>query len=197
MEATQAPKRIQLSSRDEVTINDLPNELIIEIVKHMNASSLLSFSGTCKRFFSVCQSTRYYHIVINGSLPYLYKWQHVLHIFNHFSNSLNFENSHKNGLLSITRSTGSLIHKFLDCHLNPSLLKRVNVNGFYFIKPEVLEKFLIQCKNLEKLEVAEGHGWPEQDGAGFGRCWPVGINAGAQWAGHSGGGLKFGPTGVT
>ena len=70
MEATQASKRIRLSSRDEVTINDLPNELIIEIVKHMNASSLLSFSGTCKRFFSVCQSSRYYHIVIIGSLPY-------------------------------------------------------------------------------------------------------------------------------
>ena len=71
MEATQASKRIRLSSSSPtVTIADLPNELIIEIVKHMNASSLLSFSGTCKRFFSVCQSSRYYHIVIIGSLPY-------------------------------------------------------------------------------------------------------------------------------
>lgn len=91
---------------------------------------------------------------MNGILPCAVIMLQLI-IFSVFSYHLNFENSHENGLLSISETTACLFNNFLNHHLNPYLLKSVNLNGVYWVEPDILEKFLIQCKQVEKLEVAE------------------------------------------
>ncbi len=71
------------------------------------------------------------------------------------SSKINFENSHDNGLLSISGPTAALLYNFLRNDLNPSLLKSVKLNGVYWMDLNVLQTFLTKCHNLEKLEVAE------------------------------------------
>ena len=48
----------QVLQIDMSTIEILPNEMILKVLKHMNASDALAFSQTCKRFFSLYQSER-------------------------------------------------------------------------------------------------------------------------------------------
>lgn len=60
------------------------------------------------------------------------------------------------GISSLSGGNSAVpLRSFLTHYMNPSLLKTCNLNGWYWIKPVILETFLMKCHNLQKLYLAE------------------------------------------
>ncbi len=60
----------------------------------------------------------------------------------------------ENGGTSLGQSL-PLVKLFFNRHVNPSLLRCCNLNGCYWINVQMLRTFLVKCRNLEGLHVAE------------------------------------------
>lgn len=133
------------------TILDLPNELLLMVVKPLNATDFLSFSSSCKKNFIACQMMRYDVIQCYTFLIYIYCANNYDLIYSH----LNFENSHSNGLSAGNSATIPLLHQFFTNHRNPNLLRSCDFTGCYWLNQGILGPFLMQCSKLEKLFVAE------------------------------------------
>ncbi len=85
--------------------------------------------------------------------------RHVIKIiiksFTFYFNSYSIRHLDLENINSFLGKSLPLDSSFFKNHLNPALLRSCNLNGCYWISSSTLKSFLIKCRNLKELNIAE------------------------------------------